>query len=102
MDTGNPIKDLCGKLGPLRKGQTNRGYKKRNRNNFSFIFISYKNGKRLFAGTVLANKNFFAGTPSVGSLNIFHLRTGFFGQKMTAHDVSFSVWVVQYSFLDTS
>ena len=30
---------------------------------------------------VPANKNLFAGTPSVGSLNIFHLRTGFFGQK---------------------
>ena len=40
---------------------------------------------------VPANKNLSAGTPSVGSLNIFHLRTGFFGQKMTAHDVSFSV-----------
>ena len=37
--------------------------------------------KNLFAGTVPANKNLFAGTPSVGSLNIFHLRNGFFGQK---------------------
>ena len=46
--------------------------------------------KNLFAGTVPANQNLFAGTPSVGSLNIFHLRNGFFGQK-NDHDVSFLV-----------
>ena len=37
--------------------------------------------KRLLAGTVPANKNLLAGTPPVGSLNIYHLRKGFFGQK---------------------
>ena len=30
---------------------------------------------------VPAKKNLFAGTPSVGSLNVFHLRDGFFGPK---------------------
>ena len=44
-------------------------------------FGSKKNWKRLFAGTVPANKNLFAGTLSVGSLNLFHLRNGFFGKK---------------------
>ena len=34
---------------------------------------------------VLANKNLFAWAPSVCYLNIFHLRTGFFGQKKWAH-----------------
>ena len=37
--------------------------------------------KNLFARTCPANKNLFAGTPSVGSLNMFHLKTGFFGKK---------------------
>ena len=37
--------------------------------------------KNIFAGTVPANKNLFARTLSVGSLNLFHLRNGFFGKK---------------------
>ena len=55
--------------------------------------------KTYFPEPVLVNKNVFVGTPSVGSLNTFHLRTGFFSQKkIIARDVSFLVWVVQYSF----
>ena len=37
--------------------------------------------KNLFAGTVPANKNLFAGTPQVGSIYIFYPRNGFFGQE---------------------
>ena len=37
--------------------------------------------KNYLPDPVPANKNLFAGTPSVCSLNIFHLRTGFSGQK---------------------
>ena len=37
--------------------------------------------KNLFDGTILASKNLYAGTPSVGPLNIFPHLTGFFSQK---------------------
>ena len=37
--------------------------------------------KNLFAGTLPANKNLFAGTPQVGSIYTFYPRNGFFGQK---------------------
>ena len=37
--------------------------------------------KNLFAGTLPANKNLFAGTPKVGSIYTFYPRYGFFGQK---------------------
>ena len=37
--------------------------------------------KNLFAGTPPANKNLFAGTPKVGSIYTFYSRNGFFDRK---------------------
>ena len=65
---------------------------------FRFFFIFWKRlfagtlpaNKNLFAGTVPANKNLFAGTPQVRSIFTFPPEIDCLAKKMTVRNVSFS------------